>query len=310
MKIARDLYVDPITHLAVAYSSIYTGKVLSARVLRLYSIYPTFHLLLHTFVRVVVRCPPHGPKISPTVRMVVAVREMQADLTKGAVKEEEKRSVSRNPSPTPNYGSAVPDHEAMADSEPADTWRARCGIDPTKQVKLVKLAHMRYQHPDLEEISTFLKDFGMHITKKTDDKIWYRGYGPDQYVYYAEKGPKKFLGGAFEVESYEELEKYDFRVCDIPQADQHRASKIEGAGAITKLHGPGGGSMLSLVDPEGFPLNLVYGITPADTGDMPQKIIYNTESEKPRQRHFSRFKPGPAAVHKLGMLVSLPPSCY
>jgi hypothetical protein len=37
---------------------------------------------------------------------------------------------------------------------------------------------------------------------------------------------------------------------------------------------------------------------------MPQKITYNTESEKPRQRQFSRFHPGPAAVHKLGMFVS------
>jgi hypothetical protein len=139
--------------------------------------------------------------------MTVALQEMQPDITGGPVKEDEKRSTSRHPSPTPNYGSAVPDHEAMADSEPADSWRARCGVDPTKQVKLVKLAHMRYQHPDLEEITTFLKDFGMHIAKKTDEKIWYRGYGPDQYVYYAEKGPKKFLGGAFEVESYEDLEK-------------------------------------------------------------------------------------------------------
>jgi hypothetical protein len=48
----------------------------------------------------------------------------------------------------------------------------------------------------------------MHVVKKTETRLWYRGYGPDQYVYYAQQGPKKYLGGAFEVESYEELEKY------------------------------------------------------------------------------------------------------
>lgn len=47
----------------------------------------------------------------------------------------------------------------------------------------------------------------MTIAKKTDDEIWYRGYGADPYVYYAKKGEKKFLGGAWEVESYQDLEK-------------------------------------------------------------------------------------------------------
>jgi hypothetical protein len=67
---------------------------------------------------------------------------------------------------------------------------------------------MRYQHPDLDEITTFLRDFGMNVAHKTEDKRWFSGYGTDQYVYYAQQGPKEFLGGTFEVESYAELEKY------------------------------------------------------------------------------------------------------
>ena len=50
-------------------------------------------------------------------------------------------------------------------------------------------------------------DFGMTVAKKAEGKKWFRGYGIDQYVYYAQEGPMKFLGGAFEVESYEDLEK-------------------------------------------------------------------------------------------------------
>lgn len=49
----------------------------------------------------------------------------------------------------------------------------------------------------------------MTVAKKTDQEIWYRGYGDDQYVYYARRGPKEFLGGTFTVESYEDLERYD-----------------------------------------------------------------------------------------------------
>ena len=53
-------------------------------------------------------------------------------------------------------------------------------------------------------------DFGMQVVKQTDEQVWYRGYGPDPYVYYARKGPKAFLGGTFEVESYGDLEKLVF----------------------------------------------------------------------------------------------------
>jgi hypothetical protein len=48
----------------------------------------------------------------------------------------------------------------------------------------------------------------MQVAKKTDNERWFRGYGSDHYVYYARQGEKKFLGGAFEVESYADLEKY------------------------------------------------------------------------------------------------------
>jgi len=47
----------------------------------------------------------------------------------------------------------------------------------------------------------------MEIVKKTEDQIWFKGYGPDQYVYYARKGPKKFLGGAFEAQSKEDFDR-------------------------------------------------------------------------------------------------------
>ncbi|TKA83388.1 hypothetical protein B0A55_01005 [Friedmanniomyces simplex] len=191
----------------------------------------------------------------------------------------------------PNVGKSIPDIEAIGpDSEALTTWQHRNNINPADQIKLVRLSHMRYQHPDLDQITTFLRDFGMHIAKRSDDgeRIWYRGYGTTQYVYYAQKGPKKFLGGTFEVESHAELEK---------------ASKIPGAegSSIEKLQeAPGGGSLLTLHDPEGFPINLLHGQEPAAKGDYPSKVIVNDEVDKPRVRKFNRFTPGPAAVHKLG----------
>ncbi|KAK5746808.1 hypothetical protein LTR17_000438 [Elasticomyces elasticus] len=191
----------------------------------------------------------------------------------------------------PNVGKSIPDVEAIGDdSEPLTQWQKRNNIDPANQVKLVRLSHMRYQHPDLDEITTFLLDFGMHIAKKSSDgeRIWYRGYGTTQYVYYAQRGPKKFLGGTFEVESHGELEK----AAKIPSASSSGIEELAEA--------PGGGYMLTLTDPEGFPINLLYGQEPAAKGDYPEKVIVNDEVDKPRVRKFNRFTPGPAAVHKLG----------
>ncbi|KIM95298.1 hypothetical protein OIDMADRAFT_45226 [Oidiodendron maius Zn] len=166
-------------------------------------------------------------------------------------------------------------------------WKARENIDESSQIRLVRLSHMRYQHPDLTVISQFLQDFGMHLVKQTEDKIWWRGYSNQPYVYVVEKGDEmKFLGGAFEVESFADLEK---------------AARMLGATEIEELtDAPGGGSRVTIFDPEGFPVNLVFGQEMAETGKLPEKLIYNWEQDKPREGAFQRFSTGPAAVHKLG----------
>lgn len=186
-----------------------------------------------------------------------------------------------------NHGASIPDTEAIGPfQESIQQWRRRNDINVDDQIKIVKLSHMRYQHPDLKEITTFLQDFGLVVAKETTDEVWYRGYGPDQYVYYARRGPRKFLGGCFEVESYRDLEK---------------AAKLKGASEIQKLSiAPGGGSLITLTDAEGIPMNLIYDQGPAEPALGREKIVLNYEQDKPRVRKFQRFKEGPAAVYKVG----------
>jgi hypothetical protein len=57
-----------------------------------------------------------------------------------------------------NHGASVPDIVAIGpDRENITEWQKRCGTNKDTQIRLVKLAHMRYQHPDLDQITTFLK---------------------------------------------------------------------------------------------------------------------------------------------------------
>ncbi|KOC10384.1 trihydroxytoluene oxygenase [Aspergillus flavus AF70] len=75
-----------------------------------------------------------------------------------------------------NHGASIQDLIAIGDEQENVTdWQRRCGINKDSQIRLVKLAHMRYQHPDLDQITTFLQDFGMTVAKRTEDEAWYRG---------------------------------------------------------------------------------------------------------------------------------------
>lgn len=57
-----------------------------------------------------------------------------------------------------NHGASIEDIIAIGpESESVQQWRERCGIETDTQIRLVKLAHMRYQHPDLDEITVFLE---------------------------------------------------------------------------------------------------------------------------------------------------------
>lgn len=110
--------------------------------------------------------------------------------------------------PEPNRGGPVSDlvsdgpHRQQSLAE----WKKQRKCDDTKQIRLVKLAHMRYRHPDLGVITEFLQgiylpiiecarkllfitvidkrcpDFGMYVAKRTETEIWFRGYGPDPFV--------------------------------------------------------------------------------------------------------------------------------
>lgn len=156
------------------------------------------------------------------------------------------------------------------------------------KIRMLRLAHVHYQHPDLQKAHEFLVHFGLEPVEKNETRIYYRGYGKDAYCYLAELSPtgtKFFGGGAFVVESYDDLEK---------------ASRLPGASLIEKAEGPGGGHCVILKDPNDMAVKLLYGQEEMDPSMHPSKYRYNTAQEKDRIGDFHRMKPGPTKVHKLG----------
>lgn len=57
----------------------------------------------------------------------------------------------------PNRGATVPDVVAVGKEQVSRAeWLAKQGIKTEYRINLKKLSHMRYQHPNLDEIQTFM----------------------------------------------------------------------------------------------------------------------------------------------------------
>lgn len=80
------------------------------------------------------------------------LQEFNPKLLDASSKTTHSREVS------PNRGASVKDIVAIGEEQEAlIAWRKREGIKPEEQIKLTKVAHMRYRHPDLAEIGQFMK---------------------------------------------------------------------------------------------------------------------------------------------------------
>lgn len=84
-------------------------------------------------------------------------------------------------------------------------------------------------------------------------------------------------------------------------------AKVLSDGIEEMKDAPGGGYIVTIADPEGFPVNFIYGQAEVkEERKKPTKLLLNDESDKPRQKRFQRFQPGPAEVHKVSTYCPLP----
>ena len=155
-------------------------------------------------------------------------------------------------------------------------------------IGLVKTAFVIYYHAEYEKALKFLDDFGLKVAEERDGEVFLKGYGSEPFVYVCRRatdGKSSFGGAAYVVQSREELE---------------RAASVSGASNISVLDAPGGGEVVTLTDPAGHKVHLVYG--QKEKADEPlglKKLVVNYEDEKPRVGKFQRFEAGPAPVYRV-----------
>ncbi|KAF2259031.1 hypothetical protein CC78DRAFT_525427 [Lojkania enalia] len=158
-------------------------------------------------------------------------------------------------------------------------------------LELNRLMAVHYQHPNLDAIERFLVDFGLFVVKREETRTYYRGFGPETYVYIAEQSPderKHFVGGILAVESVDDL---------------HRAAQVPGSSSIEDAHSLSGGKQVVLTDPVGMKVTLVHGakMRPASevNEEVPGPILINSGTVRSRQTLLS-LEHGPSRVAKCG----------
>ena len=148
--------------------------------------------------------------------------------------------------------------------------------DPSK-VQLDRLGHVYFQHPNLEKFDKFAEDFGFVVAKRTKDKVYYRGYGKDPYIYVASKSKDdnpRFGGPAFVARS---------------QAEFDKAASLPGAIVGTLKDSPGGGQIVTFNRPDDTFFHVIYGQEERETSSEEptatheQQGPFNKPFDKPRR---------------------------
>lgn len=153
---------------------------------------------------------------------------------------------------------------------------------------LLGLHHIHLGVTDLAASTAFLQDFGLHQAEENGDLHYFRTAGSHKYSVIVEPTETaKLLGIAFEVDS---------------EVDLARAVEEHGATAPAPLEGPAGGTFVTLTDPDGKPISLVFGGEKrAPDGQERPVLDVNYGDVKTRKGISQHFVPvGPAQLLRMG----------
>jgi catechol 2,3-dioxygenase-like lactoylglutathione lyase family enzyme len=151
-------------------------------------------------------------------------------------------------------------------------------------INVQDMAYVRYSAPDLEKMRTFLIDFGMAEAAYADGRLFMRGAGPSPFIHATEQGEPALLAVGFKAASV---------------ADLQTLAAAEGV-AVEDLDAPGGGKVVRLRDPDGFPIEVVAGQQTVENRVNGVRQPWNHAEAIGRTREAKRIAAGPATVKRLG----------
>jgi catechol 2,3-dioxygenase-like lactoylglutathione lyase family enzyme len=155
-------------------------------------------------------------------------------------------------------------------------------------IKVTDLAYGRLRAPDLDVMEKFLTDFGMVRSARTSRALYMRGTDPAHHLHVTELGQPALVGIAWEAASEDDL---------------HRLAKTPGASAVETIDEPGGGKRVRLKEPNGYQIDVVYGIERLAPIAVPRQAINTGSQGLNRAGELMRLTRGPAHVKRIGHAV-------
>jgi catechol 2,3-dioxygenase-like lactoylglutathione lyase family enzyme len=145
---------------------------------------------------------------------------------------------------------------------------------------------VRVEAPDLDKMETFLLDFGLVRSARTETALYMRGLDDEGYVHVTTLADEpRVVGWAFDANDVSDL--------------QHLAS-IDGFSAVEPLDGPGGGLAVRSTDPDGFQIEIVADRSSVGALSLPTFPERNEATDYKRKGTPVRLPSSPSHVKRLG----------
>ena len=147
-----------------------------------------------------------------------------------------------------------------------------------KMIKVTDLAYGRLAAPDLDRMEEFLVDFGMIKVDRTKNALYMRGSdGDNHHLHVTELGEPKHIGMAWWAKSEDDLKAI---------------SKAPGASEVHEIDEPGGGKRVTVPDPDGRQIEIIYGMETAENIDV-RETLYNFGNNKVNRTEIQRLSMNP-----------------
>ncbi len=152
-------------------------------------------------------------------------------------------------------------------------------------VKVVGLAWLEFEKPDLDRAGRFGTDFGFTIADRTPETLLLRGRQAAAACLVIRRGPRpRFAGVTFQAAARDDLDRL-----------------ARGTGGTVAAHWGGHGVLLR--DPSGFPVRVVHGVPELPALPERASLPLNFGSEPVRVNATQRSARRPAEIQRLGHVV-------
>ena len=147
------------------------------------------------------------------------------------------------------------------------------------------IAFVRYQATDLDQMETFMKDFGLYRIERSAKALYLRSSGPIHHCHITELGDTNATLG--------------FGLLAQSEADLQTLANEVGS-TVEDNPEPGGGKRVRFRDPSGFLVDVIHG--QATLAELPHREPLQMNPAAGRQRFGQaiRLKPQPSTVMRLG----------